>query len=123
LKDDDLLKKVNEELKSPPKLAETKDDAKKTAEEMKVIEEAMGKRVLDRLGGAPQYGHNYGPYGSGDYPYAPLSSPYTYGGAGYGGAGYGYPGYPYAYPMGGYGWGDSIGALKAYHDMILGYEA
>jgi len=95
-------------------LAESKDDAKKTAEEMKVIEEAMAKRVMDRLAGAPQYGHNYGPYGSGDFPYvAPTASPYTYG----------YPGYPYYYPLGGYGWGEGVAALKAYHDLILGYEA
>lgn len=95
-------------------MAESKDDAKKTAEEMKVIEEAMAKRVMERLAGAPQYGHNYGPYGSGDFPYvAPSPSPYTYG----------YPGYPYYYPLGGYGWGEGVAALKAYHDLILGYEA
>jgi len=34
-------------------LAQNKDDAVKTAEELKVIEEAMAKRVMDRLGGAP----------------------------------------------------------------------
>jgi hypothetical protein len=121
MKDDELLNKVNDSLKNPPKLAQNKDDAVKTAEELKVIEEAMAKRVMDRITGAPQYGHNYGPYGSGDVPYPlPAASPYTYPGNPYS---YGYPGYPYAYPMGGYGWGDSIGALKAYHDMILGYEA
>jgi hypothetical protein len=81
----------------------------------------MAKRVMERLGGAPQYGHNYGPYGSGDWPYSvPAASPYTYPGTPYS---YGYPGYPYAYPLGGYGVGDGVGALKAYHDLILGYEA
>jgi len=121
MKEDDLLNKVNEQLKNPPKLAQNKDDAVKTAEELKVIEEAMGKRVMERLGGAPQYGHNYGPYGSGDWPYvAPGASPYVYPGTPYS---YGYPGYPYAYPLGGYGVGDGLGALKAYHDLILGYEA
>ncbi len=53
MKEDELLSKVNDALKNPPKLAESKDDAKKTAEEMKVIEEAMAKRVMERLGGAP----------------------------------------------------------------------
>lgn len=113
MKDDDLLNKVNKDLANAPKLAENKDDAKKTAEEMKVVEEAMGKRVLDRLTGAPQYGHNYGPYGSGDFPYVAPPNPYNYG----------YPGYPYYYPVGGYGWGEGVAALKAYHDLILGYEA
>ena len=122
MKEDELLGKVNDALKNPPKLAESKDDAKKTAEEMKVIEEAMAKRVMERLGGAPQYGHNYGPYGSGDWPYvAPAASPYVYPGTPYGA--YGYPGYPYYYPLGGYGVGDGAAALKAYHDLILGYEA
>ena len=88
---------------------------------MKVIEEAMAKRVMERLGGAPQYGHNYGPYGSGDWPYVlPKPSPYVYPGTPYA---YGYPGYPYYYPLGGYGVGDGAAALKAYHDLILGYEA
>jgi len=113
MKDEELINKINKDLSSPPKLAENKDDAKKTAEEMKIIEEAMGKRVLDRLTGAPQYGHNYGPYGSGDWPYVPPPTPYNYG----------YPGYPYYYPVGGYGCGDGVAALKAYHDLILGYEA
>jgi len=113
LKDEDLINKVNKDLANAPKLAENKDDAKKTAEEMKVVEEAMGKRVLDRLTGAPQYGHNYGPYGSGDFPYVAPPTPYNYG----------YPGYPYYYPVGGYGWGEGVAALKAYHDLILGYEA
>ena len=121
MKDDELLNKVNDSLKNPPKLAQNKDDAVKTAEELKVIEEAMAKRVMDRITGAPQYGHNYGPYGSGDVPYPlPAASPYTYPGNPYS---YGYPGYPYAYPLGGYGVGDGVGALKAYHDLILGYEA
>ena len=84
---------------------------------MKVIEEAMAKRVMERLGGAPQYGHNYGPYGSGDWPYVlPKPSPYVYPGTPYA---YGYPGYPYYYPLGGYGVGDGAAALKAYHDLIL----
>jgi hypothetical protein len=103
-------------------LAQNKDDAVKTAEELKVIEEAMAKRVMERLGGAPQYGHNYGPYGSGDWPYVPIqpsnytipyAAPYAYA----------YPGYPYYYPLGGYGAADGVAALKAYHDLILGYEA
>ena len=86
---------------------------------MKVIEEAMAKRVMERLGGAPQYGHNYGPYGSGDWPYVlPKPSPYVYPGTPYA---YAYPGYPYYYPLGGYV--DGAAALKAYHDLILGYEA
>ena len=41
MKDDELLNKVNDSLKNPPKLAQNKDDAVKTAEELKVIEEAM----------------------------------------------------------------------------------
>ena len=82
----------------------------------------MAKRVMDRLGGAPQYGHNYGPYGSGDWPYVPLpASPYAYPGTPYGV--YGYPSYPYYYPLGGYNVTDGGAALKAYHDLILGYEA
>lgn len=52
--------------------AATPEDAKKNVDDMKNVEEALGKRILDRLNG---YGWTYGyPL----YPYIPYGSPYYY---------------------------------------------
>lgn len=93
MKDNELEENIKSQILAGVKVAATPEEAKKTLDDMKAAEEAMGKRILDRLTG---YGWSYGyPI----YPYIPYGSPYYYDVSGY------------------------INSIYAYQDMINRYEA
>ena len=72
MKEADLEGEVKKVLLAEPTKAASKDEAKKTVDDMKAVEDALGKRILDRLTG---YGWQYGyPL----YPYVPYGSPTWY---------------------------------------------
>ena len=69
MKEGDLEAEVKKALLAEPAKAKSADEAKKTVDDMKAVEDALGKRILDRLSG---YGWQYGyPL----YPYVPYGSP------------------------------------------------
>jgi len=69
MKEGDLEAVVKKALLAEPAKAKSADEAKKTVDDMKAVEDALGKRILDRLSG---YGWQYGyPL----YPYVPYGSP------------------------------------------------
>jgi len=68
-KTEELQAKVKKQIQAGAQKAKSKEEAKETDEDMKAVEEALGKRILDRLNG---YGWAYGyPI----YPYVPYGSP------------------------------------------------
>ena len=68
MKEGDLEAVVKKALLAEPPKAKDAADAKKTVDDMKAVEDALGKRILDRLSG---YGWQYGyPL----YPYVPYGS-------------------------------------------------
>jgi hypothetical protein len=76
MKEADLEEIIKAQILAGVKVAPTPAEAKKTLDDMKAAEEAMGKRILDRLAGS---GWSYGyPL----YPYVPYGSPYWYDAAG-----------------------------------------
>jgi len=68
MKDADLQSLVKKQIAEGPKKAASAGDAKKELDELKAVEDALGKRILDRLTG---YGWQWGyPL----YPYVPYGS-------------------------------------------------
>ena len=69
MKEADLEAIVKKQVLAGATKAASGDDAKKTVDDMKAVEDALGKRILDRLSG---YGWSYGyPL----YPYVPYGTP------------------------------------------------
>lgn len=72
MKESDLEEIMKKQMLAAPTKAASQDEAKKTLDDAKAVEEALGKRILDRLTG---YGWVYGyPL----YPYVPYGSPLWY---------------------------------------------
>jgi hypothetical protein len=72
MKEADLEAIMKQHMLAEPAKATNVDEAKKTVDDAKAVEEALGKRILDRLNG---YGWVYGyPL----YPYVPYGSPLWY---------------------------------------------
>ena len=69
MKEADLEAIVKKQVDAGPAKAASGDEAKKTVDDMKAVEDALGKRIVDRLSG---YGWSYGyPL----YPYLPYGTP------------------------------------------------